>query len=211
MRKPAVVVATLVLCWMTAVTAQTESWGLGAHLLVSLPQKGFDNLSKDGEGIGGKAFYRLSPFLALRSDLGYLSYGERRNSEWSSGGYYFVTRRNESFQFTMGPQLTRRIGRVTPYAAVLGGFYYYHTVTSYEDYYSYYYDYYPYTNSSNGQSKWGWNLSTGVLIDLGIGVHLDFGYKLQNIHNAETTLKNITTKQTGVDYIITLGAVFFRN
>ncbi len=211
MRKSAFLVTALVLSWLTAGTAQTESWGLGAQLLISLPQKGFDNLSKDGEGFGGKVFYRFSPLLALRGDLGYLSYGERRNSEWTSEGYYFVTRRNESFQLTLGPQFSYRMGRVTPYAAMLGGFYYYHTVTSYEDYYSYYYDYYPYTDSSNGQSKWGWNLSTGMLIDLGIGVHLDFGFKLQNILDAETTIEKVTTKQTGIDYVITLGAVFFRN
>jgi len=189
--------------------AQEENWGLGVHLVVSLPQQGFDNLSRDGEGIGTKVFYRLNPWFSLRGDLAYLSYGERRNSEMSSYGYWLVTRRNESFQLALGPQLSHQIGRITPYTAAMGGFYYYHTVTTYEDYYSYYS--YPYTENSNGQSKLGWSLSSGLLIDLGIGAHLDFGFKLQNIRKVETTIKEVTTRQTGVDYVITLGAVFFRN
>ncbi|HNW59166.1 MAG TPA: outer membrane beta-barrel protein [bacterium] len=211
MRKMVLLLFLFLWSGMAGAQMQSEKWGLGAHLLVSLPQQGFDNLSRDGEGIGGKAFYRLTPHFALRSDLGYLSYGERRNSEMSSNGYYFVTRRNESFQISLGPQLTYAISRVTPYLAALGGFYYYHTVTSYEDYYSYYYDYYPYSNSSNGQSKLGWNLSTGVLIDLGIGVNLDFGFKLQNIPKVVTVQEKVSTKETGIDYMVSLGAVFFRN
>jgi hypothetical protein len=211
MLKRGVITTAILLCCFAAAEAQSEKWGLGAHLVVSLPQQGFDNLSKDGEGIGGKVFYRFNPYLSLRGDMAYISYGERRNSEMAYDGYALVTRRNESFQVALGPQFSYRAGRITPYAAALAGFYYYHTVVTYEDFYSYYYNYYPYSESSNGQSKWGWGLSTGMLIDLGIGVHLDFGFKVHNIAKVETTIDEITTRQTGVDYVITLGAVFFRN
>ncbi|HNS73659.1 MAG TPA: hypothetical protein PKI81_09655 [bacterium] len=210
MRIKLFLIGVFTLCSALTLFGQSENWGVGVHLVVSLPQQGFDNLSRDGEGIGTKVYYRFTPAFALRGDLAYLSYGERRNSEMSTNGPFLVTRRNESFQLSLGPQFTHRIGRITPYAAALGGFYYYHTVTTYESYYYNYYDY-PYTDSSNGQSKLGWSISTGLLVDLGIGAHLDFGLKLQNIRKVETTIEEVTTRKTGVDYVITLGAVFFRN
>ena len=209
MRLKAVCTIALVLCGVTGLGAQTEDWGLGMHLVVSLPQEGFDNISRDGEGIGGKAFYRLNPYLSLRADLAYLSYGERRNSEWTTtNAYIFVTRRYESIQLTLGPQFTYRVGRVTPYAAALGGFYHYHAVTTAEDLLGYSY---PYQDYSGSQGKWGWSAAGGLLVDLGIGAHLDFGFKLQNIGDVETTVDKRTTRQTGVDFVITLGAVFFRH
>ena len=187
--------------------AQTGNWGMGPHLLISLPQQGFDNLSKDGEGIGGKVFYRFNnPYLSLRADLGYLSYGERRNSEMIDYGYYTVTRRNESFQLTMGPQLTYRIGAITPYASAQAGLYYYHTVVSVQDFYGY-----GYTDPVGSQTKWGWNTGGGILIDLGIGPYIDLGFKYQEILDAETKTDLKTIKQTGIDYCITLGVVFFRD
>lgn len=199
-------VLVLVLTMISWAGAQSGNWGVGPHLTVSLPQSGFDNLSKDGEGIGGKFFYRFNnPFVSLRADLAYISYGERRNSEFVSYGYALITRRNESFQLTLGPQVTLRQGMVTAYAAALGGLYNYHTVVTLDSYYSYY----PYSETTNSQTKWGWNLGGGLLFDLGIGPHLDLGFKYQRILNAETELEEKTIKQDATDYCITLGVVFF--
>jgi hypothetical protein len=207
MRMKGVFTISVLFLAAAAVGAQTAKWGMGPHLVISLPQQGFDNLSKDGEGMGGKLYYRFNPYFALRSDLAYISYGERRESEMIDYGSILVTRRNESFQLTVGPQLTWRIGRITPYAAALGGLYFYHTVITVDSYYSYY----PYTESKGSQTKWGWNLGTGLLIDLGIGPHIDLGFKYQNISDVETEHDEKTVKMTGIDYCITLGVVFFRD
>ncbi len=193
-------------CLVGLAAAQTGNWGLGPHLFVSLPQSGFDNLSRDGEGIGVKAFYRFNnDYLSLRGDFAYLSYGERREAQMVNIGYGLITRRNESFQFTLGPQGTIRSGRMTLYAAGMAGIYNYRTVVTYEDYYSYY----PYSDTSSSQTKWGWNGSAGLLIDLGIGPHMDLGFKYQRILDVKTSTGNGSYQQDASDYAITLGVVFF--
>lgn len=192
----------------TSARAQGEQWGLGPHLVISLPQQGFNHLSRDGEGLGGKLSYRLLPYLSLRADLSYISYGERRNSEMASYGYILVTRRNESFQLAAGPQLSWRFGMLTPYAAALGGIYYYHGVLTVDDYYGYSY---PRTDSYGSQTRWGYTLSGGLLLDVGLGPHLDLGFKYQRIADMETTIDDVSVRRTGIDFGITLGVVFFRD
>jgi hypothetical protein len=106
-------------------TQQDEKWAIGPHLVISFPQSDFANLSKTGEGLGGKLLYRFpeTPFFSPRFDLVYLSYGEKRKTETYSAGYFLVTTRNESFQLTIGPQFSYRMGRFTPYIAPMGGLY----------------------------------------------------------------------------------------
>jgi hypothetical protein len=210
MRMKLVLIISILVLVFGAARAQTraEKWGVGGHLFISLPQQGFNHLSQDGEGIGGKLYYRFNPYLALRSDLSYISYGERRESEMISYGYILVTRRNESFQLTLGPQLTWRKGVVTPYAAAMGGLYFYHGVVTVDDYYGYYY---PYTDSFGSQTKWGYNLGGGLLFDIGLGPQIDLGFKYQHIIDAETTINEVKVKQTGIDYCVTIGVVFFRD
>lgn len=203
------IVAALILILAAAgAHAQSERWGLGPHLVISLPQQGFNHLSRDGEGLGGKLSYALLPYLSLRSDLSYLSYGERRQSEMASYGYILVTRRNESFQLTAGPQLSWRFGMMTPYAAALGGLYYYHGVVTAQDYLGYSY---PYSDTYGSQTKWGFTLSGGLLLDVGLGPHLDLGFKYQRIGDMATTIDDVKVRRTGIDFGITLGVVFFRD
>ncbi|MBN2357625.1 hypothetical protein JXO59_16035 [candidate division KSB1 bacterium] len=199
-----VIIFTLLL--VSLIFAQQRNWGVGPHLFVSLPQTGFENFSKDGEGIGAKLFYRFNnPYLSLRADFAYISYGERRESEFIYNYYSLVTRRIESMQFYVGPQFTFRMGRLTAYLASMGGWYHYHTVETVEDYYSYY----PYSETTDSQNKWGYNIGGGILIDLGLGPHLDFGVKYQTILNAESYVNGNKVEKDATDFCITLGVVFF--
>lgn len=191
-------------------SAQTSPWAAGAHFIVSLPQSDFANLSKDGEGIGGKLFYRpgMSRFFALRSDLNYISYGEKRNSMQASMGYFLVQVRNESFQLTVGPQLSLPIGRFTVYAAPMAGIYNYRTVASVPELY-YYYGY-PAAETTTSLTRWGWNVNAGLLIDIGIGPHIDIGAKYQKIAKAvKTEINDIKVEKDATDICICIGVTFF--
>ncbi len=202
-RISAVVIGLLL---VSSAYGQPENWGVGPHFFISLPQTGFENFSKDGEGIGVKAFYRFNnPYLSLRADAAYISYGERRESEFQDFYYFLVTRRIESLQLYVGPQFTFRFGIFTGYLASMVGWYHYHTVVTIEDYYSYY----PYSETTDSQNKWGYNFGGGFLIDIGLGPHLDFGVKYQNILNAESYVDDKKVTKDATDLCITLGVVFF--
>jgi len=206
--KRAIVLLLICFAGSWGVSAQTGNWGVGPHLVISLPQSGFENFSRDGEGLGIKAYQRFhNKYFSLRGDFSYLSYGERRESEWVDLYYYLVTRRIESFQLVLGPQLTAPVGPVTLYAAAMGGWYHYHTVETVEDYiYGY-----PYSETKDSQDRWGWNVNGGVLIDLGLGPFIDLGVKYQTILDVETTKSGQKVKQDAKDLGITLGVVFFMN
>ena len=192
--------------------AQEGNWAVGPHLMFSLPQGDFDEVSQHGEGIGGKLLYKMGeslPFLNWRLDLSYLSYGEKRNSGLSV--YDIITTRNESFQLTLGPQVSRRIGRFTAYMAALGGIYNYRTVASLDSYYYSYYSY-PYTETTESVTKLGWNVNGGFLLDIGLGPHIDVNVKYQTIPGAvKSTFDGNTTESDAEDLAISVGVVFFLN
>jgi opacity protein-like surface antigen len=193
-------------------SAQEGKWAIGPHLTFSVPQAEFANVSSLGEGIGGKLFYRFEsmPVLEARLDIIYLSYGEKRNRQSLAIGYFPVTIRNESFQFTAGPQLVTNIGRFRPYFAPMGGLYVYRSVMSSPELY-YYYGI-PASETTESYTNWGWNLSAGLMFDLTIGAHIDLGFKYQRITNAvENQIGETKITSDAEDFIITLGAVFFLN
>ncbi len=190
--------------------AQEGRWAIGPHLTFSVPQAEFANVSALGEGIGGKLFYRFPPlsFLEARLDITYLSYGEKRNRQSFAIGYFPITVRNESFQFTLGPQFVTNIGRFRPYLAPMGGLFVYRSVMSSPELY-YYYGI-PASETSESYTNWGWNVSTGLMFDLTIGAHLDLGFKYQRIANAvENQVGESKITSDAEDFIITLGVVFF--
>jgi hypothetical protein len=202
------------LIFILAIAAQGFSqegpWGLGAHFVLSLPQSDFANLSKDGEGLGGKALYRpgVSKYFALRADLAYISYGEKRKDMAMSMGYYRVEIRNESFQLTMGPQFSLPLGAVSFYTAPMAGLYNYRTVASVPD--AYYYYGYAISETTASLTKWGWNVNAGALIDVGIGVIFDLMVRYQKINDAvETTIDEKKQSQDASDLYIGVGVMFY--
>jgi len=195
--------------------AQDSKWAIGPHLVFSFPQEEFANVSRTGEGLGGKLLYRFPGFVSVvpRLDVGFLSYGEKRNEERiQRSGYFIVTTRNESFQVTLGPQFSQRIGRVTPYFAPMGGLYVYRTVVSIPDLY-YYYGI-PAAETTDSLTRLGWNINGGIMIDIGLGPHIDIGFKYQTIPNAvetetEVEGESVRIKSDATDFIVSIGVVFY--
>ncbi len=187
-----------------------SNWALGPHLVISFPQEEFANVSKTGEGIGGKLLYRLenTPFLNPRLDFTYLSYGEQKKDQTFTAGYFLVQTRNESFQLTLGPQFSTKIGRFTPYIAPMGGLYIYRTVVSIPDLY-YYYGV-PAAETTSSLTRFGWNVNAGVMFDVGLGPLIDFSLRYQTINGAvKTKVNDVTIKSDARDFNVSIGVVFF--
>jgi len=187
-----------------------SNWALGPHLVISFPQDEFANVSKTGEGIGGKLLYRLEniSFLNPRADFTYLSYGEQKKDQTFSAGYFLVQTRNESFQLTVGPQFSAKIGRFTPYLAPMGGLYIYRSVVSIPDLY-YYYGV-PATETTSSLTRFGWNINAGVMFDVGLGPLIDFSLRYQTINGAvKTKVNDVTIKSDARDFNVSIGVVFF--
>lgn len=187
-----------------------SNWALGPHLVISFPQDEFANVSKTGEGIGGKLLYKLEniSFLNPRLDFTYLSYGEKKNSQPFTSGYFLVQTRNESFQLTLGPQFSTKIGRFTPYIAPMGGLYIYRTVVSIPQL-AYYYGI-PAAETTESLTRFGWNINAGVMFDVGLGPLIDFSLRYQTINGAvKTKVNNVTTTRDAKDFNVSIGVVFF--
>ncbi len=190
------------------VQAQESNWAFGPHLIFSFPQSEFANVSKTGEGLGGKATYRL-PFaraLSLRSDFVYLSYAERKDDLFYMDYYTMAQTRNESFQLTIGLQASKRLGSFTPYLAWMNGIYNYRSVVSFQS--AYYYDY-GLADTKESQTKWGWNANAGLLWDIGIGPHIDLNFRYQTIWGTMHNTAEKTSEKHPKDLSVTLGVVFF--
>jgi hypothetical protein len=190
-----------------AARAQDGNWAVGPHLVLSFPQTEFANVSKTGEGLGGKVLYRFNgaPYFALRFDLAYLSYAERRNDAFYMDAYYLVQTRNESFQLTIGPQMSGRFGKFTPYCAMMGGIYNYRSVISAQDYY------YGYgiAETTESHTKWGWNANAGLLFDIGLGPFIDLNFKYQTIIGTLSTNVDNKSVKNPHDISVNIGVVFF--
>jgi hypothetical protein len=100
----------------------------GIALQVSEPKGAFADNVGNGFGAGVHGLFRLDPdgIINWRADIGMLVYGNsrRRISFPGTGGLIRLDLRtsNNIANFVTGPQLLGSTGRVTPYAAALGGF-----------------------------------------------------------------------------------------
>ncbi|MBN1542503.1 outer membrane beta-barrel protein [candidate division KSB1 bacterium] len=204
-----VVVVSSMAVTYSASAADWPDWLGGPHLVFSIPQQDFANVSGLGEGFGGKLLYDLTgrDYFHLRADLAYLSYGE---GDQSSYGLTTYTTRNESLQLTLGPQLTYSLRAFHFYFAPTAGVFNYRSVQSI-------YDYYWGVGGSKttfSQTKLGWEISGGFHVDIRIGPHLDLGFKYQRIPNAVKSEfmqegRTVTIQSDATAFAITLGVLFF--
>jgi len=198
---------------MARTRERLSNWAIGPHLTISFPQSEFSNYSKNGEGLGAKVLYRLEalPFLTPRMDFTYLSFGEKRSTiEGAYSPYYFIQTRNESFQLTVGTQLSQKLGRVTLYVEPMGGLYNFRTVVTIPDDYYYYLYGQPYTETKNSRTKFGWGVNGGIMLDIGLGPHLDLQLNYQTIPDVVKTIEDDkTVTRDAKDFSISFGAVFF--
>jgi len=137
--------------------------GGGVGFAISCPQEEFANVSDMGYGVSGKIF--ASPptmnFFAIRADFAWISYGSE-----TAGNIYVpgtdlsvdVTTSYNSYQFTVGPQLSAPAGPFDFYFSPMVGIYNYSTTESIEE-----------TEISHNKwdiTKIGWNVGVGTIVKL---------------------------------------------
>lgn len=188
-----------------------QKWTIGPHIIVSLPQSDFANVSSAGGGIGIKGIYRVSKLgnLSIRSDFGFISYGSKLETLDNFRGVPNVVAetRNESFRLIFGPQVTFGSSHIKFNLATMGGFYFYRTLVTVPSFFG------PISESRDDTAELGWSLGGGVQYDIGLGPWLDFAVEYHTIKNVPAPALEGAEGQTvnidANDISLKFGVVFF--
>jgi hypothetical protein len=190
-------------------SAAVADFGVGANLLLSLPQEDFANVSESGGGLDLKLLFSppLMPVIAVRADVGFVVYGSERYRGQVSDIPVDVIQRNQSVQFTVGPQFQSPLGPVRVYAAPMAGVYNYSTRLELEG-----------TNISetqNSTTKFGWNINGGMLVRAyesplkRFKLDLNLEGKYHTIKKAiETEIEGVKTTSDANDISLHFGVLF---
>lgn len=189
--------------------AARAGFGVGGNLMLSLPQEDFANVSESGGGMGIKLLFSppTVPAIAVRADLGFVIYGSENYRDQVAGIPVDVTVRNQSVQFTVGPQFQSPMGPLRVYAAPMAGVYNYSTRLELEGT--------DIGETQNSTTKFGWNINGGMLVrvyqspihkfDLDINIE----GKYHTIKEAiETEIDGVTTTSDANDISLHLGVLF---
>lgn len=204
-----ILIATLFFSLQISTLAMAMPTHAGAHLLIASPLGEMKDVAKTGMGLGAKFLgtFEMLPWLAIRGDIGYLSYDSKQNLVYVYGYYMYQTTRQEGFQLAVGPQVTLGQNSFRVYAAPLVGYTYFQTVTSIPE--MAYYGYIA-SDTQNSYGAFTWALSGGVLFDIGLGPLIDIGIKYNHLTNAvRKEVDGRQVKSDGADLTVMLGVVFF--
>lgn len=188
-------------------------WSVAPHIVVSLPQSDFANVSGTGGGIGIKGVYRFPSLggLSLRSDFGFISYGSQFESVNIGGQSIPARTRNESFRLTFGPEFSFGTSNIRLFGSAMGGFYFYRTSITVTTIFG------PSSiGSENNEAKLGWNLGGGIQYDIGLGPWLEIAVEYHTIKNVSAPAeaqaggdKIDTINIDAKDFTLKIGVVFF--
>lgn len=179
-----------VLCFCFLCSVAQARIGGGISFVISSPQEEFANVSEMGYGVSGKIFANppTMNFFAIRADFTYINYGSETAKDIYVPGtinlYVDITTRYNSYQFTVGPQVSADAGPFFFYFAPMAGIYNYSTTESVEE-------------TSISQRSWsitkfGWSVSGGTTVKLytleqpgtpGIVFGADFEMKYHTVKN----------------------------
>jgi hypothetical protein len=202
----------IVLMPILVLTLPSGAWAgfsVGGNLLVSLPQEDFANTSESGGGLGIKLLFSpsLVPAIAVRADVGFVVYGSETYRDQVAGIPVDVTVRNQSIQFTVGPQFQSPMGPVRVYAAPMAGVYNYSTRLELEGT--------DIGETQNSTTKFGWNINGGMLVRVyespikRFKLDLNLEGKYHTIKKAiETEIDGLTTTSDANDISLHFGVLF---
>jgi hypothetical protein len=183
--------------------------GVGGSLLLSLPQEDFANVSEIGGGLGLKFLFSppLAPVIAIRADAAFVVYGSENYREQVAGIPVDITVRNQSVQFTVGPQLQMPAGPIRFYIAPMAGVYNYSTRVEIEGT--------DIGETQNSTTKFGWSISGGLLIRVyespikKMKLDIDLEGKYHTIKKAiETEVDGVVEQTDANDISLQVGVLF---
>lgn len=181
-------------------------WSVGPHIIVSIPQQDFANVSDAGGGFGIKGVYRFPSLhgLALRGDFGYISYGSDFKTVIIGGFAAPARTENQSFRLTFGPQFSFGTSRFKIQLVGMGGFYFYSTSVIFSS---------GFADIQDNIAELGWSLGGGIQYDIGLGPWLDLAVEYNTIKNIPGPPdENDPDKRIDIDakdITLKIGVVFF--
>lgn len=148
--------ALVLICSSTAMAG----FAVGPNLFLSMPQEDFANVSGKGGGVGIKFLFSppVMPGIGVRADLAFVVYGSETREDEVAGIPVDVETRNQSVQFTVGPQFQTPMGPVRFYAAPMAGVYNYSTEVEIEGT--------DIGKTDFSTTKFGWNFVGGILVKI---------------------------------------------
>ncbi|MFQ5865459.1 MAG: outer membrane protein [bacterium] len=185
-------------------------WSVGPHIVVSIPQQDFANVSDAGGGFGIKGVYGFQSALglSLRGDFGYISYGSSFKTISIGGRLVPARTENQSFRLTVGPQFSFGTGRLKIQLFGMGGFYFYSTNVIFSSGFGG-----VFADSQDNISELGWNVGGGIQYDIGLGPWLDVSVEYNTINNIPgPPNENDPNKRIDIDakdITLKIGVVFF--
>jgi hypothetical protein len=153
-----IVMPLIALMLLAFSSAALAGFAVGPNLFLSMPQKDFANVSGNGGGVGIKFLFSppVMPGIGARADLAFVVYGSETREEEVAGIPVDVETRNQSVQFTVGPQFQTPIGPVRFYAAPMAGVYNYSTEVEIKGT--------EIGKTDFSTTKFGWNFVGGMLV-----------------------------------------------
>jgi len=157
-------------------------WSVGPHLVISIPQTDFANVSEVGGGFGIKGIYDLGfDWFAVRGDFAFISHGREFQTVFDSGGNAFPADvRNESIRLALGPSLSTGGRDLRLYVTALGGFYLFRTSTNITTIFG------NVLADSQTDAAVGWSAGGGIQYDIGLGPWVDASIEYLTVYNITT-------------------------
>ncbi len=190
-------------------TTSQAQWSVGPHIIVSIPQRDFANVSDAGGGFGIKGIYRFLSLhgLGLRADFAFISYGSEFRSVKIGGFTEPARTENQSYRLTFGPDFSFGTGSFKIQLYGMGGFYFYQTNVIFTSGFS------VFSDSRDNIAELGWGFGGGIQYDIGLGPWLDLAVEYNTINNIpgppdennEDQRVDIDAK----DITLKIGVVFF--
>ncbi|KPL18760.1 MAG: hypothetical protein AMJ92_06345 [candidate division Zixibacteria bacterium SM23_81] len=153
-----VVVTLLTFLFLAYCSTATAGFAVGPNLFLSMPQEDFANVSGNGGGVGIKFLFSPPVMVGIgaRADLAFVVYGSETRKGEVAGIPVDVETRNQSVQFTVGPQFQTPMGPARFYAAPMAGVYNYSTEVEIEGT--------DIGKTDFSTTKFGWNFTGGMLV-----------------------------------------------
>ncbi len=154
-------------------------WQVGPHIVISVPQDDFENVSGAGGGLGIRAVREVTDWFQLRGDFAFVSFGKKVEEIGDDPDYglFILEQDNQGARLTLGPQFSRTGESFGVYGYVEGGGYLFRTTVNARTAFGTFAD----TQDSN--FALGWLGGLGVQFDVGLGPWIDLAVEHHTIFN----------------------------
>ncbi len=217
--KKTILIFTGLAVFVLPVLVQAQ-WAISPHVVISVPRNEFANVDETGGGFGLKAVLSpgwLDKKLGVRGDFAFITFGKKRSGLVDSfGNFVPIESRNEGFRLTLGPEFRTGPRKWKIYAGINGGLYFFRTniTTQFFDFGG---NFRSISDSEDNNFALGWNATTGLQFDIGLGPWIDISFEYQTIYDLpeqslggddteiDVTIPNVTANE----YTIKFGVIFF--